>query len=415
MSVERELLWVDPESVVVPDHLLRSLDPDKLDLSDIMPSIEAKGILQPLLGRPSPEDPGRIELVVGYRRLMASRRLGLDSIPFQVAEMDDVEASMAELAENIARKDLPPHREAEATIRLLAWRMKVGEEEAVSAVYRYINSRKGLTSNALSEEEEKALEEVFNHIGRKPSYFVTHILPATKWPKPILEAVEEGVLTRQGARQLKRIEKEDLLKEAIERVREGESPSEVVSEVLGGASQGKQVASIQAKADEIEGWPMDEEGYIVPPPPTAIPEATNFEALERPYLTREIIAVLGWEKSPVALLHPDADDVQRALEMGCRLLWVDSSKPSEQGHRLGEVELPERVIAFARLREDRAEKWGDPNENDPTSSAVPLDVAVEYYNQFPVVVTKLEFAHLFGRRIEFVAVQPNMMVLAGIM
>jgi len=416
MSVnEPELMWVETDKVVVPDHLLRSLDPEALDISDILPSVEESGIYQPLLGRWLDEDEGTVELVAGYRRLKAATEAGLAEIPFLVREMDDEEAATAELVENIARRDLPPHREAEAVIRILSYRLRVPEEEAVSAIYRYINAGKGLTQNALEPEAEATLVATFEQLGRKPSYFVTHILPATKWPQPVLRAVETGAVSRQAARQLAKIESEELLQEAVERVAGGEPVKEVVADVLGGASGQKEVSKLQKKADELEGWELDEGGYIVPPPPSVLPEATYYEALERPYVVREIIALLGWERGNVALIHPDGDDVQRALEAGCRTLWVDSSKVSEQAHRLGDVKLPERVIAFARIQEDRAASWGDPNKNDPTGKNVPVGDAVDYYSAFPVIVAPLAYAHMFGRRIEFVGIAENMRAWAVIM
>jgi ParB/RepB/Spo0J family partition protein len=85
------------------------------DITELTKSIEEKGVLQPILVRPVKD---RYEIIVGSRRFSAAKAAGLKSIPAIVKEMDDTEAIVASLTENIQRGDLQPEEEAEALRKL---------------------------------------------------------------------------------------------------------------------------------------------------------------------------------------------------------------------------------------------------------------------------------------------------------
>lgn len=403
------LMWLRPDEIVVPDYLLRGLDPDKADVSDLLPSVKAYGVLQPILVR---ETVDGYELVAGWRRLKAAKTAGLEKIPVYVRDLDDELSAFAELVENIARRSLPPHREAEATLKLLAYRLGVSDEEAVSAIYRLVNYHKGLRAEQPPTNERRVIESTFSELGRSIQTFVTDILPTLKWPEDVLRALENGQITYREARSVRKIKDPRLRDEALKRVALGEPARDVVKEVLSGASVDKQVDNLEKQTEIVESWRFDEKsGYIKPPPVMEPPDATYAEAVAREYAVREVIGQLGWEGEPIALLHPDQADVQAAAEAGCPILWLDSFKVNNQSHVIGEIDFDKgKTIAFARILENRSEKFGDPNSNDPT--AAQIDAAVAYYRQFAVVISQLEYAHLFGRRIDFVAVDEGLRVWA---
>jgi len=78
------------------------------DLADILPSVRARGILQPLLVRPKGNGE-RFEIVAGRRRYLAARALAEERgavapLPCAVMEPgDDAEALEASLIENTVR------------------------------------------------------------------------------------------------------------------------------------------------------------------------------------------------------------------------------------------------------------------------------------------------------------------------
>lgn len=75
-------------------------------------SIEAKGVLQPLVVRPLPG--GTYELIAGERRLRASKIAKLEEVPAIVRDAEGSERLELALLENVAREDLNPVDEARA-------------------------------------------------------------------------------------------------------------------------------------------------------------------------------------------------------------------------------------------------------------------------------------------------------------
>lgn len=95
----------------------RDMDPDAL--SDLVDSIKARGILQPLLARPHPTTPGRFQIIAGERRWRASQQAGLHEVPVLVRDLTDADTMAAALVENLQRQDLNAIEEAEGYRRLL--------------------------------------------------------------------------------------------------------------------------------------------------------------------------------------------------------------------------------------------------------------------------------------------------------
>lgn len=86
------------------------------ELNELSASIEAQGILQPLVVRKT--DIG-YELVAGERRLRASKRIGLRQVPVIVRDVTDTELLELSIVENIQREGLNPVEESEAYHRLM--------------------------------------------------------------------------------------------------------------------------------------------------------------------------------------------------------------------------------------------------------------------------------------------------------
>jgi ParB family transcriptional regulator, chromosome partitioning protein len=85
------------------------------DVGDLVESIRSKGVLEPVIVRPSG---ARYELVVGSRRFEAAKILGLKKMPALVRQMTDEEAIIISLVENIQRRDVEPEEEYDAIVAL---------------------------------------------------------------------------------------------------------------------------------------------------------------------------------------------------------------------------------------------------------------------------------------------------------
>lgn len=105
---------------IVPNAVQPRTVFDESDLSELIHSIREVGVLQPIVVRPLLEQPGKYELVMGERRLRASKAVGLTTIPAVVRETADVDMLRDALLENLHRAQLNPLEEASAYQQLLA-------------------------------------------------------------------------------------------------------------------------------------------------------------------------------------------------------------------------------------------------------------------------------------------------------
>jgi ParB family chromosome partitioning protein len=105
--------------------LIEQLDPNPEqprveigDLTELTTSVKEKGVLEPLLVKPSAAQKGRWMIIAGERRWRAAKAAGLKEVP--CIELDVDEAAVAEIAliENMQRKDLTPWEEADGLAAL---------------------------------------------------------------------------------------------------------------------------------------------------------------------------------------------------------------------------------------------------------------------------------------------------------
>ena len=88
-------------------------------LAELVDSIRTRGILQPLLARPHPKQPGKFQIIAGERRWRAAQQAGLHDVPVLIRDLPDNEAMAASLVENLQRQDLNPIEEGEGFRRLI--------------------------------------------------------------------------------------------------------------------------------------------------------------------------------------------------------------------------------------------------------------------------------------------------------
>jgi ParB family chromosome partitioning protein len=145
------------------------------NMQELMDSIRAKGILEPILVRPLGN---RFEIIAGERRFIASKNVGLKELPcieFDVAENEAMEIA---LIENLQRKDLDIFEEAD-----------------------------GL--NALIELYNYNHQEISEKIGKARST-ITEILSLSKIPDAVRQIIKSsGVFSRSTIIEIARQKTED--------------------------------------------------------------------------------------------------------------------------------------------------------------------------------------------------------------
>ena len=95
-------------------------------LAQLSDSIRQYGIIQPLTVR---KCEGYYELVAGERRARAARMAGLKEVPCLTAQIDEKDAGLLALIENLHRRDLNCFEEAEAIARMIR-RYDMSQQEA---------------------------------------------------------------------------------------------------------------------------------------------------------------------------------------------------------------------------------------------------------------------------------------------
>jgi ParB family transcriptional regulator, chromosome partitioning protein len=87
------------------------------DLTELVSSIKEKGVLEPLLVKPSRLS-GRWMIIAGERRWRAAREAGLRDVPCIEMDVDDRAVAEIALIENLQRKDLTAWEEADGLLAL---------------------------------------------------------------------------------------------------------------------------------------------------------------------------------------------------------------------------------------------------------------------------------------------------------
>jgi ParB family transcriptional regulator, chromosome partitioning protein len=98
-----------------PSQPRRRFDPESMDV--LVASIQASGMIQPLLVRPLAD--GSYELIAGERRWRAAQEVGLERVAAVVRDSGEAERLQTALVENMVREDLNPVEEAKACAALV--------------------------------------------------------------------------------------------------------------------------------------------------------------------------------------------------------------------------------------------------------------------------------------------------------
>lgn len=159
-----------PVDFIIPhrSNPRRDFDPDLLE--ELAASIKEKGVMQPLLVRPTHVDPDQYEIIAGERRWRAAQKAGLHEVPVIIRDVDDREALELAIIENVQRADLSALEEA------------MGYEQLLEQ-FAY-------TQNDLAQV-----------IGKSRSH-VANTLRLLKLPEPVRDMLARGQLTAGHARTL---------------------------------------------------------------------------------------------------------------------------------------------------------------------------------------------------------------------
>jgi ParB family transcriptional regulator, chromosome partitioning protein len=157
-----------PLAAIVPNPRQPRTAFDEDQLAELARSIKDIGLLQPVVVRPLGQD--RYELVMGERRLRATKAAGLETIPAIIRPTEEADLLRDALLENLHRAQLNPLEEA--------------------AAYQQLLDDFGCTQEDLSQRIHRSRPQISNTIR------------LLRLPAPVQRRVAAGVLSAGHARAL---------------------------------------------------------------------------------------------------------------------------------------------------------------------------------------------------------------------
>jgi len=154
---------------------------DDEKLEELADSIKSSGVVQPIMVRPSEEEVGRYVLILGERRLHASKKAGKETIPAIVRRVSTQQAAEITIIENLQREDLSALEQAEA--------------------FRVLSNEFKLTQAQIGERVGISRESVSNY------------MRLLKLPRDVMQLLAEKKISFSEARELLKLQGDDQIME----------------------------------------------------------------------------------------------------------------------------------------------------------------------------------------------------------
>ena len=164
-------------------------------LEELRDSIKEHGVVQPVVVRPAAEQ-GRYILVLGERRLRASKMAGLETIPALVRRLSPQQAAEMTVLENVVREDLNPIEQAHA-FKVLSQEFKLTQVQ--------IAQRIGVSRESVANYMRllRLPGKVMDYVAHgELSFSEARELLALENPEHILELAEEVKIIRPTLEQI---------------------------------------------------------------------------------------------------------------------------------------------------------------------------------------------------------------------
>ena len=215
LQMRHDIHYVEELSQHRPTQIGRLIAIDKLDpnpeqpradigdLTELSASIREKGVLEPLLVKPS-RLTGRWMIIAGERRWRAAREAGLHEVPCIEMEVDERGIAEIALIENMQRKDLTIWEEADGLLALCQ-RFGYTHDDVARKVGKSRSTVTEAVSIALIPEDVRVL---CRQAGITAKSVLLQIVrqPDDETMRSLAQQIATQGLTRDGAREARRQE-----------------------------------------------------------------------------------------------------------------------------------------------------------------------------------------------------------------
>jgi ParB family chromosome partitioning protein len=195
------------------------------DLETLAKSLREKGLLQPIVVRPS--DGGTYQIVAGERRWRAAQRAAIHDVPVLIRDLDDRETLEIALIENVQRADLNPLEEARAYKQLIDQYAYTQQQLADSIGKSRSHIANTLRLQTLPESVLTLIESGTLSAGH------ARTLVATDSPQELAEKIIKLGMTVRQAEDLTRTSSPKTKKPAAEKDADTRAMEKTISEALG--------------------------------------------------------------------------------------------------------------------------------------------------------------------------------------
>jgi ParB family chromosome partitioning protein len=270
---------------------------DEDSLRELTESIEAVGVLQPIVIRPQGD---RFQIVMGERRVRAAKAAGLTAIPAVVRMTEDDQLLRDALLENIHRQDLNPLEEAAAYEQLLV-------------------------------DFDVTHEELATRLGRsRPA--ISNALRLLRLPPSVQRRIAAGTLSAGHARTIAGLQNPEQQERLADRI----------------VAEGLTVRQAEELAQRIELGSATLEPVAPKPRSRPTLQAPGMRALEEQLADRletRVKVQLGKRKGKVLIEFATLEDLQRicdaiGLEVGTSSSTRAPQPPAEIHEEIEPVSLP---------------------------------------------------------------------------
>lgn len=213
--------------IIDPIRPLRSdLSPESVE--DLAKSIKSVGLIEPIVVRP---EGNKFEVVAGHRRLLACQIAGLVFVPCRVLKITNRKGDILKMHENLYREDVSPIDEAK--------------------FFTFLKKHYNLSTAKIAK-----------HINKSEAYVIAR-LNILKWPEDIRQVLAEKAVEYAVARELAKIDDDDVRRQYIKYAIENGITSDVAAKWRRDYQNAKEISSQPVPRPSDEEVPDERPRYVV--------------------------------------------------------------------------------------------------------------------------------------------------------
>lgn len=217
-----------------------------------------KRLLQPIVVRKMAEG---YERIAGFRRVEAVKLLGWERIPAIVlSEVNDQEAMLMMLSENMQREDLNPYDQTVGILQYIGLSLEMDTEEVKKLLYRFRNIDNGVLKDGkeASGHKRAKMEEITKKLGNISVATLINRLKMFSLSEHVLTALKSGKIGYSAAQEINKAGDAKRIVDLLKQVESEKLSLREIRQIIKGQKQAKP----KNNASKIFYTLTDEGGWV---------------------------------------------------------------------------------------------------------------------------------------------------------